>query len=136
MWQHSYMETLPVTNDVKFYSDHYRPCTTRAFGWCNIPRFSDATEQMIVAYHKGTVVYTYNGLFNRNIDYNCSGAILLTSVNMIMVFSHPPTNMMALHLTNTHHITILQIVIHITGLFQITKVTVAGKLWIAAGNFK
>ena len=32
---------------------------------------------MIVAYHKGTVVYAYKGLFNRNIDYNWSGAILL-----------------------------------------------------------
>ena len=32
---------------------------------------------MIVAYHKGTVVYAYKGLFNRNIDYNWSGAILI-----------------------------------------------------------
>ena len=32
---------------------------------------------MIVAYHKGTVVYAYKGLFNGNINYNWSGAILL-----------------------------------------------------------
>ena len=32
---------------------------------------------MIVAYHKGTVVYAYKGLFNRNIDYNWSATILL-----------------------------------------------------------
>ena len=32
---------------------------------------------MIVAYHKGTIVYAYKGLFNRNIDYNWSGTILL-----------------------------------------------------------
>ena len=85
MWQHSYMENLPVTHDMEFYSDHYRPCTTRASGWCNIPnkaRFS-ATEQMIVAYHKGTVVYAYKGLFNRNIDYNWSGAILLDFVKIV-----------------------------------------------------
>ena len=32
---------------------------------------------MIVAYHKGTVVYAYKGVFNRNIDYEWSGAILM-----------------------------------------------------------
>ena len=32
---------------------------------------------MIVAYHKGTVVYAYKGLFNRNIDYDWTGGILL-----------------------------------------------------------
>ena len=44
----------------------HAPCVTRAFGSCKIPnkaRFNP-TEQMIVAYHKGTVVYAYKGLFN------------------------------------------------------------------------
>ena len=31
---------------------------------------------MIVAYHKGTVVYAYASLFNRLIDYSWRGAIL------------------------------------------------------------
>ena len=79
VWQHSYMEDLPLNLSMRYFSEHYTPCVTRASGWCNIPnkaRFN-ATEQMIVAYHKGTVVYAYKGLFNRNIDYNWSGAILL-----------------------------------------------------------
>ena len=85
MWQHSYTENLPLSQDMTFFSDHYRPCTTRASGWCNIPnkaRYS-ATEQMIVAYHRGTVVYAYKGLLNRNIDYNWSGAILLDFVKIV-----------------------------------------------------
>ncbi|XP_065885443.1 uncharacterized protein [Dysidea avara] len=86
VWQHSYMEHLPLTHNMTFFSDHYKNCTTRASGWCNIPnkaRFSEATEQMIVAYHKGTVVHAYKGLLNRNIDYNWSGAILLDFVKIV-----------------------------------------------------
>ena len=86
VWQHSYMEDLPLNKNMTFFSDYYKSCTTQASGWCNIPnkaRFKDATEQMIVAYHKGTVVYAYKGLFNRNIDYNWSGAILLDFVKIV-----------------------------------------------------
>jgi len=78
--------TLPLTHNMTFFSDHYKNCTIRASGWCNIPnktRFSEATEQMIVAYHKGIVVYAYKGLLNRNIDYNWSGAILLDFVKIV-----------------------------------------------------
>ena len=49
-------------------------------GWCNIPKKADKfspKEQMIVAYHNTHVVYAYKGLFNRNIDYDWSGGILL-----------------------------------------------------------
>ena len=73
------MEDLPLNLSMRYFSEDYTPCVTRASGWCNIPnkaRFNP-TEQMIVAYHKETVVYAYEGLFNRNIDYNWSGAILL-----------------------------------------------------------
>ena len=87
VWQHSYMEHLPLTHNMTFFNNHYKNCTSRASGWCNIPnkaRFSDeATEQMIVAYHKRTVVYAYKGLLNRNIDYNWSGAILLDFVKIV-----------------------------------------------------
>ena len=64
---------------MRFFSEDYTPCVTRASGWCNIPnkaRFHPI-EQMTVAYHKGTIVYAYKGIFNRNIDYNWSGGILL-----------------------------------------------------------
>ena len=86
VWQHSYMEYLPLSHNMTFFSDHYNNCTTQASGWCNIPnkaRFSEATEQMIVAYHKGTVVHAYKGLLNRNIDYNWSGVILLDFVKIV-----------------------------------------------------
>ena len=33
---------------------------------------------MIVAYHNSHVVHAYKGLFNRNIDYDWSGGILLS----------------------------------------------------------
>ena len=79
VWQHSYMEDLPLNDSMRYFSKDYTPCITRASGWCNIPnkaRFNP-TEQMIVAYHKGTVVYAYKGLFNKNIDSNWTGGILL-----------------------------------------------------------
>ena len=79
VWQHSYMEDLPLNLSMRYFSEDYTPCVTRASGWCNIPnkaRFNPI-EQMIVAYHKGTVVYAYKGLFNRNIDYDWTGSILL-----------------------------------------------------------
>ena len=79
VWQHSYLEDLPLTTNMKFYSDYYRACVQHATSWCNIPKKArfHPTEQMIVAYHKGTVVYAYKGLFNHNIDYDWSGAILM-----------------------------------------------------------
>ena len=79
VWQHSYMEDLPLTTNMRFFSDYYKACTQHATSWCNIPnkaRFNP-TEQMIVAYHNKQVVYAYKGVFNRNIDYDWSGAILM-----------------------------------------------------------
>ena len=78
VWQHSYFEDLPLTTDMAYFSKYYRQCNKKASGWCNIPnkaRFNP-TEQMIVAYHKGTVVYAYASLFNRLIDSMWRGAIL------------------------------------------------------------
>ena len=78
VWQHSYFEDLPLTTDMAYFSKYYRQCNKKASGWCNIPnkaRFNP-TEQMIVAYHDGTVVYAYASLFNRLIDSMWRGAIL------------------------------------------------------------
>ena len=61
-----------------YFSDYYKSCTTHDSGWCNIPnkkRFNP-TEQMIVAYHKGTIVYAYKGIFNYNIDHDWTGGVL------------------------------------------------------------
>ena len=81
MWKNSYMDNLPLSDNMRYYSGYYKPCTSITdHGWCNIPKKADKfspTEQMIVAYHNSHVVYAYKGLFNRNIDYDWSGGILL-----------------------------------------------------------
>ena len=82
VWKHSYVEITSVTQNMDFNSSFYKACVnlgSGADGWCNIPnkaRF-EPDEMMIVAYHKGTVVYAYKGYFNRNIDYHWTGGILL-----------------------------------------------------------
>jgi len=78
VWQHSYLEDLPLSTRMYYFSDYYKSCTTKASGWCNIPnkaRFC-ATELIICAYHSGTLVYCYASLFNRLIDYDWRGPIL------------------------------------------------------------
>ena len=85
VWQHSYMEDLPLTTNMTFFSDYYKPCTQHATSWCNIPnkaRF-DPTEQMIVAYLNKQVIYAYKGVFNRNIDYDWAGGVLIAYTNII-----------------------------------------------------
>ena len=85
VWQHSYMEDLPLTTNMTFFSNYYKPCTQHATSWCNIPnkaRFNP-TEQMIVAYHNKQVIYAYKGVFNRNIDYDWSGGVLVGYTRII-----------------------------------------------------
>ena len=81
VWKNSFAENFPLSNNMRYYSGYYKPCTSVTDrGWCNIPKKADKfnpTEQMIVAYHKTHVAYAYKGLFNRNIDHNWSGGILL-----------------------------------------------------------
>ena len=81
VWKNSFMDNLPLSDNMRYYSGYYKPCTSITDrGWCNIPKKADKfnpTEQMIVAYHNTHVVYAYKGLFNRNIDYDWSGGILL-----------------------------------------------------------
>ena len=66
---------------IRHYSGYHKPCTSVTDrGWCNVPKKADKfspKEQMIVAYHNTHVVYAYKGLFNRNIDYDWTGGILL-----------------------------------------------------------
>ena len=79
VWQHSYMETLPLSTNMYYFSDYYKACATYASGWCNVPdkkRFNP-TEQMIVAYRHGTMVYAYKGVFNYNIDHDWTGGVLI-----------------------------------------------------------
>ena len=79
VWTHSYLEISPLSTNMYYFSDYYKSCTTHDSGWCNIPnkkRF-DPTEQMIVAYHKGAIVYAYKGIFNYNIDHDWTGGVLV-----------------------------------------------------------
>ena len=90
VWQHSYMEDLPLTTNMRFFSNYYKACSQHATSWCNIPnkaRFNP-TEQMIVAYHNKRVVYAYKGVFNRNIDYDWTGAILMVHSKIIDLCSN------------------------------------------------
>jgi len=79
VWQHSYMETSPLSTNMYYYSDYYKGCATYASGWCNIPnkKCFNPTEQMIVAYHNKKVVYAYKGVFNYNMDHDWTGGVLV-----------------------------------------------------------
>ena len=90
VWTHSYMETLPLSTNMYYFSDYYKSCTTHDSGWCNIPnkkRFNP-TEQMIVAYHKGTIVYAYKGIFNYNIDHDWTGGVLVDFTKIVDKCTH------------------------------------------------
>ena len=85
LWQHSYMEDLPLTTNMTFFSDYYKPCTQHATSWCNIPnkaRFNP-TEQMVVAYLNKRVIYAYKGVFNPCIQYEWIGGILIAYTKII-----------------------------------------------------
>ena len=80
VWKNSFMDNLPLSDNMRYYSGYYKACTGLVDGgWCNIPEKASfsPTEQMIVAYHNTALVYAYKGIFNRNIDNDWSGGILL-----------------------------------------------------------
>ena len=79
VWKHSAMEVLPLTEDMRYFSDYYKACTDLEVGWCNIPNKDrlNPTEMMTAAYHNKRLVYAYKGIFNKNVDWHWSGGILL-----------------------------------------------------------
>ena len=79
VWKHSAMEVLPLTEDMRYFSDYYKACTDLEVGWCNIPNKDrlNPTEMMTAAYHNKRLVYAYKGIFNKNLDWHWSGGILL-----------------------------------------------------------
>ena len=87
VWQHTYMKFNPLNSKMFYFSNSYRPCVKDASheDWCNIPHKANfnPTEQMIVGYYKGTIVFAYKGYFNRNIDYHWTGAMLLDAKMVI-----------------------------------------------------
>ena len=92
VWKNSFMDNLPLSDNMRYYSGYYKPCTSITdHGWCNIPKKADKfspKEQMIIAYHNSHVVYAYKGLFNRNIDYDWSGGILLDFKKIVDKCTH------------------------------------------------
>ena len=58
VWQHSYMEDLPLNLSMRYFSEDYTPCVTRASRWSSIPNKAkfNLTEQMIMAYHNESVM--------------------------------------------------------------------------------
>jgi len=85
VWKHSYYEVGAVSDDMRFYSSHYRECSDLDVGWCNIPGklTIGTTEQMVMATHQGTVVYAYKGTLNSKLDSSWDGAILASPTNLV-----------------------------------------------------
>ena len=85
VWKHSYMEVLPLTTAMYYFSQHYRDCSDMEAGWCNIPDKGhfQPTHMMIAAYHNKNVVWAYKGWFNWNIDHDWTGGILVEPVRMV-----------------------------------------------------
>ena len=79
VWKHSYMEVGPLSENMKYFSNHNRPCTDIETGWCNVPNKArlNPTEMMIVAYRNKGARFAYKGWFNYNIDHNWRGGILV-----------------------------------------------------------
>ena len=79
MWKHSYMEVRPLSENMKYFSNHNRPCTDIETGWCNVPNKArlNPTETMIVGYRNKVARVAYKGWFNYNIDHNWRGGILV-----------------------------------------------------------
>ena len=90
VWKHSYLESLPLSTNMYYFSDYYKSCTTYDSGWCNIPnkkRFKP-TEQMIVAYRRCTIVYAYKAIFNYNIDHDWTGGVMVNFKKIIDTCTH------------------------------------------------
>ena len=85
VWKHSYMEVLPLTQDMTHFSDYYKACVGLEAGWCNVPGKADLQpqEMMLAAYHNRRVVYAYKGIFNRNVDSHWTGGILLNPQKIV-----------------------------------------------------
>ena len=79
VWKHSYMEVLPLTTAMYYFSQHHRECSNMEAGWCNIPNKGhlQPTHMMIAAYHNKNVVWAYKGWFNWNIDHDWMGGVLV-----------------------------------------------------------
>ena len=85
VWKHSYLEVGDLTEDMKYFSSTLEPCYNLSVGWCNFPckERLHPTEMAIAAYHEGTMVYAYKAGFNRNIDSDWRGGVLMEPVKLM-----------------------------------------------------
>ena len=91
MWKNSFWDNRPLTEDMLYFSKHYRPCVDYSGDWCNIPNKGSRnktcgpppTEMMIVAYHNRRTVYAYKGHINNNIDSDWTGGWLLYPTKIV-----------------------------------------------------
>ena len=90
VWKHSYMEVGPLSENMKYFSNHNRPCTDIETGWCNIPYKArlNPTEMMIVGYRNKVARFAYKGWFNYNIDHNWRGGILVEPKKILDQCTH------------------------------------------------
>ena len=90
VWKHSYTEVGPLSEDMKYFSNHNRPCTNIETGWCNLPCKArlNPTEMMIIAYRNRVARWAYKGWFNYNIDHNWHGGILVEPKKILDQCTH------------------------------------------------
>ena len=87
VWKLSYLQ---VSRSVQKIAMNYRktsePCIDLSDGWCNVPnkQLPRATEQMIAAFHHGTVVYAYKSPLNPNLGVTDEGARLMSGWSKIV----------------------------------------------------
>ena len=85
VWKHSYRQVGSLTEAMKYFSSTLEPCYNLGVGWCNFPckERLRPTEMAIVAYHEGTMVYAYKAPFNRNLDSDWTGGVLVDPVKLV-----------------------------------------------------
>ena len=85
VWKHSYRQVGSLTEAMKYFSSTLEPCYNLGVGWCNFPckERLHPTEMAIAAYHEGTMVYAYKALFNRNLDSDWTGGVLVDPVKLV-----------------------------------------------------
>ena len=85
VWKHSYLEVLPLTTAMYYFSQHHRECSDMEAGWCNIPNKGhlQPTHMMIAGFHNKNVVWAYKGWFNWNIDHGWMGGVPVEPVQVV-----------------------------------------------------
>ena len=85
VWKHSYLQVGALTEDMKYFSKTLEPCYNLNVGWCNFPckERLRPTEMAIAAYHEGTMVYAYKAGFNRNMDSDWRGGVLVDPTKLV-----------------------------------------------------